>query len=112
MTIAPQKAPESGVAAALSIRTGTQLWQTKLPELAGWIPSDTTVTDQRLYVVLNRSPRADEPAPVRVVALDLASGRVLGDHQLSVRAGNFASSIVADANSVVVDAGGQLIALG
>ena len=97
------------VAVARSVRGGAQLWRTKLPSLSGWIAEDTALTDRRLYLLLSRVRSGS--GSVHVVALDRASGRVIGDHHLSCPTSCSGLSIGADANSVVVTVSGRLVSL-
>jgi hypothetical protein len=72
--------------------------------LIGWQLVATAATPTRTYLLLTTLQPETASGPLHVVALDRATGAVLGDHRLDCGAACQQSTIAADDHSVVVAA--------
>jgi outer membrane protein assembly factor BamB len=101
---------DGGEATSVDPRSGARRWRTSLTSLIGWRPIDTALTAKRVYLLLTTLQPETASGPLHLVALDRASGAVIGNHDLSCTSACTTSTITADDHSAVVATAGSLTA--
>jgi outer membrane protein assembly factor BamB len=89
---------------AVNARDGSPAWHTRVSSLIGWQLVAAAATPARAYLLLTTRQPETASGPLHVVALDRATGAVLGDHGLACGTSCQQSTIAADDHSVVVSA--------